>query len=251
MRESIITTKSLSKHFNNSISKQLVLKDLDLNIYNKEFTVIMGPSGAGKSTLMHIISGMDSPTSGEINFCGKEIVGLSEDSLAVLRRKNCGFVFQNIYLMDNMSIMDNILVSGLIAGSSRKNLVSKAKELFLKVKLGNDIYDKFPSQLSGGELQRAAIVRAIINNPKVVFADEPTGALNSAAGNAVLDVLTRINQNGQSIVMVTHDFNSAIRGSRILYLRDGVVFGECNLGAYNTDKSRREKLKEFLFEMGW
>ncbi|MFR1707264.1 MAG: ABC transporter ATP-binding protein [Clostridium sp.] len=232
--------------------QQHVLKNLDIEIYQGNFTVIMGSSGAGKSTLLYALSGMDKPTLGSIKFGENEISKLSNDKLAIFRRLNCGFVFQQMFLMDNMSILDNILVSGLLISSDRKAIAERAKELLTQVGLTEIIWSKFPSQLSGGEAQRAAIVRALINNPKVVFADEPTGALNSSAGQAALDVLTEVNRSGQSIIMVTHDLKSARRGNRILYMRDGAIQGVCDLGSYvSGDKERHNKLQGFLNEMGW
>lgn len=157
-----------------------------------------------------------------------------------------------MFLLDNMSILDNILVSGLLISSDRKTITAKAKELLTQVGLTENIWSKFPTQLSGGEAQRAAIVRALINQPKVVFADEPTGSLNSAAGRAALDVLTEVNNNGQNVIMVTHDLKSARRGNRILYMRDGVINGICDLGKYiSGDRERHDKLQAFLAEMGW
>lgn len=252
MSKVILKTKQLSKSFMSGTEKQQVLKDLNIDIYEGDFTVIMGPSGAGKSTLLYALSGMDRPTSGSIKYFDTEISGLNNDKLAVFRRDNCGFVFQQMFLLDNMSILDNILASGLLVSKDKKQIVSYAKELLTKVGLTETIWRKFPNQLSGGENQRAAIVRSLINKPRVVFADEPTGALNSASGKAVLDVLTDINNNGQSIIMVTHDLSSARRGNRILYIKDGVIGGECDLGKYvSGDKQRHEKLRNFLAEMGW
>lgn len=248
----IISTNKLCKTFSNGGMQQHVLKNLDIEIYQGDFTVIMGSSGAGKSTLLYALSGMDKPTLGSIKFGENEISKLSNDKLAIFRRLNCGFVFQQIFLMDNMSILDNILVSGLLISSDRKAIADRAKELLTQVGLTEIIWSKFPSQLSGGEAQRAAIVRALINNPKVVFADEPTGALNSSAGQAALDVLTEVNRSGQSIIMVTHDLKSARRGNRILYMRDGAIQGVCDLGSYvSGDKERHNKLQGFLNEMGW
>ncbi len=248
----IISTNKLCKTFSNGGMQQHVLKNLDIEIYQGDFTVIMGSSGAGKSTLLYALSGMDKPTLGSIKFGENEISKLSNDKLAIFRRLNCGFVFQQIFLMDNMSILDNILVSGLLISSDRKAIAERAKELLTQVGLTEIIWSKFPSQLSGGEAQRAAIVRALINNPKVVFADEPTGALNSSAGQAALDVLTEVNRSGQSIIMVTHDLKSARRGNRILYMRDGAIQGVCDLGSYvSGDKERHNKLQGFLNEMGW
>ncbi|WP_346877727.1 ABC transporter ATP-binding protein [Clostridium sp. UBA5712] len=248
----IISTNKLCKTFSNGGMQQHVLKNLDIEIYQGDFTVIMGSSGAGKSTLLYALSGMDKPTLGSIKFGENEISKLSNDKLAIFRRLNCGFVFQQMFLMDNMSILDNILVSGLLISSDRKVIAERAKELLTQVGLTEIIWSKFPSQLSGGEAQRAAIVRALINNPKVVFADEPTGALNSSAGQAALDVLTEVNRSGQSIIMVTHDLKSARRGNRILYMRDGAIQGVCDLGSYvSGDKERHNKLQGFLNEMGW
>ncbi len=252
MANVILKTNQLSKSFKSGTQEQQVLKNLDIEFYEGDFTVIMGSSGAGKSTLLYALSGMDRPTNGTIQFFDTEIADLNNDKLAVFRRKNCGFVFQQMFLLDNMSILDNILASGLLVRGDKKEIISNAKELLTKVGLTEMIWRKFPSQLSGGENQRAAIVRALINKPRVVFADEPTGALNSASGNAVLDVLSDINDDGQNIIMVTHDLRSARRGNRIIYIKDGVIGGECNLGKYvSGDKARHEKLQSFLLEMGW
>jgi putative ABC transport system ATP-binding protein len=252
LKTSIITTKKLCKTFSAGTFEQAVLKSLDIEIYAGDFTVIMGASGAGKSTLLYALSGMDTPTSGEIVFNGRVISNMSNDQLAVFRREHCGFVFQQNFLLDNMSIMDNVLACGLLMSNNKKRLIAQAKEIFLLLGLGENIWNKFPTQVSGGEAQRASIVRALINQPKVVFTDEPTGSLNSASGKDVLDVLTASNNAGQSIIMVTHDLNSARRGNRIIYLRDGVVCGECLLTPYmSDDKMRQGKLQPFLAEMGW
>ncbi|MFF2092215.1 ABC transporter ATP-binding protein [Paenibacillus sp. NPDC058174] len=252
MQKAILSTKKLCKTFSIGGNQQHVLKNLDVQITSGDFTVIMGSSGAGKSTLLYALSGMDKPTLGEIYFGDQEISKLSNDKLAVFRRNHCGFVFQQIYLMDNMSILDNIIASGLLVTRNHKAVIQRAKQLLLRLNLDETMWRKFPAQVSGGEAQRAAIVRALINNPEILFADEPTGALNSASGKAVLDTLTEVNEQGQSIVMVTHDLKSARRGNRIIYLRDGVVCGECQLGKYvSGDRERHEKLSSFLQEMGW
>lgn len=252
MQEIILKTDKLCKTFSNGGVQQHVLKNLDMEIYKGDFTVIMGSSGAGKSTLLYALSGMDKPTLGKIHFNGCEISNYSEDKIAVFRRKNCGFVFQQIYLLDNMSILDNVLVNGLLVYKNKVEVINKAKQLLSLVKLEENLWNKFPSQLSGGEAQRAGIVRALINDPEIIFADEPTGALNSSYSEAVLNILSELNEKGQSIVMVTHDLKSARRGNRIVYLRDGIICGECNLGKYiSHDKERHDKLDAFLKEMGW
>lgn len=252
MGEKILYTNKLCKTFSNGGVQQHILKNLDVEIYEGDFTVIMGSSGAGKSTLLYALSGMDKPTLGEIYFSGEEISRYSDDKLAIFRRKNCGFVFQQVYLLDKMSLMDNVLASGLLVNSDKKELLKRARELFEKVNIPELTQTKFSSQVSGGEAQRAGIVRALINKPKVVFADEPTGALNSNNSGAVLEVLSNFNKEGQSIVMVTHDIKSALRGNRIIYLKDGTVCGECELGQYQGEEfGRRAKLDAFLKEMGW
>lgn len=229
-----------------------ILKNLDVEIYDGDFTVIMGSSGAGKSTLMYALSGMDKATLGEVTFCGEKISEYSDDKLAKFRRKHCGFVFQQIYLLEQMSLFDNLMAGGLLVSNDKKAIAEKAKKLFEGVNISEDLQRKFPSQISGGEAQRAGIARALINSPNVVFADEPTGALNSANSEAVLNVLSQVNNDGQSVVMVTHDLKSARRGNRVIYLRDGIICGECQLGKYvSGDKQRHQNLKDFLTEMGW
>ena len=248
----IIKTNKLSKTFSNGGQQHHVLKNLDLEINQGDYTVIMGPSGAGKSTLMYALSGMDKPTLGSIQFSGEEISKFSNDQLATFRRKHCGFVFQQMFLLDNLSILDNVLAAGLLVSKDKQAIVARAKKLLTEVGLTEQIWNKFPTQLSGGEAQRASIVRALVNQPEVVFADEPTGALNSAAGQAALDVLTAVNENGQSVVMVTHDLRSARRGNRVLYIKDGTIQGECDLGQYvSGDRTRHAKLTSFLDGMGW
>lgn len=248
----ILSTNKLCKTFSSGGNQQHVLKNLDLTINEGDFTVIMGPSGAGKSTLLYALSGMDKPTLGDIYFDGREIGKLSNDQLAIFRRDNCGFVFQQMYMLNNMSVLDNIMVCGLLVGKKRKEVAKRAKTLLEQFNLDEATWYKFPAQVSGGEAQRAAIVRALINSPKIVFADEPTGALNSAYGEAVLDALSEVNHSGQSVIMVTHDLKSARRGNRILYLQDGVIRGECALGRYESGSGERHaRLNAFLSEMGW
>lgn len=249
----LMQTNKLCKTFSNGGVQQHVLKNLDLTLYKGDFTVIMGSSGSGKSTLLYAISGMDKPTLGEILFEGQDITGLSNDQLAVFRRKHCGFVFQQIHLLDTMSVLDNVLSSAYLVQKDRKAAVNRAKQLLTEVGLDASKWMKFPAQLSGGEAQRAGIVRALINTPTALFADEPTGALNSAAGASILGVLTEMNSRGQSIILVTHDLKTALRGNRILYLRDGVMVGEMQLSSYSgaDGPERQEQVRAFLADLGW
>lgn len=269
-KEIILTAKDLSKTFSNESVQQHVLKNLNLNIYKGDFTVVMGNSGSGKSTLLYALSGMDQPTLGTITYFvgenkekGIEISKFNNDKLALFRREHAGFVFQQNYLNDSMSALDNVMISGLLRTKDRKTLAEKAKGLLEKVEITERDYQKFPTQLSGGQQQRVAVVRGVINAPEILFADEPTGALNSQNTINVLDILSDLNAQGQSIVMVTHAIKAAERGSRIIYLADGVISSECDLGPYlgdykdeknpNQEKAieRHRKLKDFLQEQGW
>ncbi len=251
--KAILKTEKLCKTFSNQGLQQHVIKNLDLEIMEKDFTVIMGSSGSGKSTLLYALSGMDKPTMGKVFFNDEDISDYSNDKLAVFRRDHCGFVFQSIYLLENMNVLDNILTGALLVQKNTPKLVAKVKELLNKVGIDEALWKKYPNQLSGGECQRVGIVRAVINNPQILFADEPTGALNSSSGKDVLDVFTELHKNGQSIVMVTHDLKTALRGSRVIYLRDGGIVGEHRMPDYGTDDNskRRESLQNFLNEMGW
>ena len=278
-KKEILTVKDLSKTFSNESVQQHVLKNLNLSIYKGDFTVVMGNSGSGKSTLLYALSGMDRPTLGTITYnvkdklekkCrktnggeGVEISKFSNDCLALFRRNHCGFVFQQNYLNDSMSALDNIMVCGLLKTKDRKALAERSKELLERVEITSQDWGKFPTQLSGGQQQRVAVVRGVINQPEVLFADEPTGALNSQNTTNVLDILSDLNNQGQSIVMVTHTVKAAERGNRIIYLADGIISDECDLGPYMGDYKdeanpnrevaleRHRKLKNFLSEQGW
>ena len=268
-KEKILTAKDLSKTFSNGSLQQHVLKNLNLSIYKGDFTVIMGNSGSGKSTLLYALSGMDRPSIGTITYYTEadgsqtEISGFNNDQLALFRRNHVGFVFQQNYLNDSMSALDNVMVCGLLKNTDRKALAAKAKALLESVEIGENDYRKFPTQMSGGQQQRVAVVRGVINSPQVLFADEPTGALNSQNTENVLNILSNLNNEGQSIVMVTHTIKAAERGNRIIYLADGVISDETDLGPYAGDykdesnpnieqaKARHQKLKNFLQDMGW
>jgi len=249
----VIRTEKLCKSFSTGGTQIHVIRNLDLQIEKGAFSVIMGASGSGKSTLLYSISGMDKPTLGEVWFNEENIAKYTNDQLAVFRRENCGFVFQQIHLMDNMSVMDNVLTGAFLLSNDKKAIEKRTASLFERVELGEELWGKFPSQLSGGEAQRVGIVRALINNPTLLFADEPTGALNSSSSTKVLDIMSEVHASGQSVVMVTHDLKTAVRGGRIIYLRDGAVYGELELPPYIGDDAakRMEKVQKFLDGMGW
>ena len=252
MGEILLETENLSKTFSQGGLMQHVLRNINLTLYRGDFTVIMGASGAGKSTLLYALSGMDKPSLGTVWFGTEDLTALTTDQMAVFRRRHCGFVFQQIQLIPSMTTLDNVLCAGLLVSSNRDAVAGKARQLFADVALPDNIFSKFPAQISGGEAQRVGIVRALINDPEILFADEPTGALNSQTGTDVLNTLTQFNEKGQTIVMVTHDMRSARRGNRVLYLKDGGILGECALGPYqHADRRRHERLLRFLTEMGW
>ena len=249
----LISAKNLRKEFGTGETKQKIYENLSLDIYKGDFTVVMGASGAGKSTLMYSLSGMDRPTAGNITFLDREITKYNDDELAVFRRQNCGFVFQQIYLLEKMSLMDNVLTAGALVNNNKKQVISRAKELFELVNIPAITQKKFSSQVSGGEAQRAGIVRAVINHPAVVFADEPTGALNRTASNEVMEELVKLNKEGTTIMMVTHDAKVAAKCSRVLYIVDGNIKGEYISPDTMElqEKDRERMLNNWLLELGW
>lgn len=252
MKEELLRIENLIREFKLESGTQRILKNINTTIYKGDFTVIMGSSGSGKSTLLYAISGMDNVTDGHIYFNDIDLTTLSSDEMAMFRRQHCGFVFQQICLVDSMSVLENVLSAGLLKKTDKKQLIERAKKLLNSVDIEDHTFNKYPTQISGGRAQRVGIVRSLINSPEILFADEPTGALNSKTGKEVLDTFTAFNENGQSIIMVTHDLKSAIRGNRVLYLKDGVIEDECDLGFYKENDSEREKkLLDFLGKMGW
>lgn len=252
MREVLIKAEDLCKSFIIGKTGVNVLKNLNIEIYKEDFTVIMGSSGSGKSTLLYSLSTMDNPTSGKVNLLGRDISKVNEIEASKIRNKDISFIFQGINLLPDLTVYENITYAAFSSKSNKKEVQSRANEILKDLELYED-KDKYPAEISGGMQQRVAIARAIINKPEIIFGDEPTGALNSSMGSKVLDILTDINNKGQSIVMVTHDIKSALRANRILYIKDGRIDGELNLGKFtsNEDRDRKEKLKIFLEEKSW
>lgn len=229
MKNTILSAKGLCKSYAHDGGQSHILQHIDLDLYEGDFTVIMGASGSGKSTLLYSLSGMDRATSGQVIYGGQDIVTMKEKELSKLRQKDFGFIFQQMHLVSNLSLLENIAVSGYLNKDTATNDVkARTEELLEKMGIAH-IKTHLPSQVSGGEQQRCAIARAVVTNPRLLFADEPTGALNRKNTNEVLSLLTDLNQSGQSILMVTHDMKAALRASRILYLEDGKIIGELTL----------------------
>lgn len=254
--DNIIEARKLNKAYpigkNNS---QKILRDVNLNIRQGEFVAVMGPSGSGKSTLLYNVSGMDRMTTGSVKFCGKELAKMNEDELANLRLNMMGFIFQQSSLLKNLNIFDNIILPAFKAkADSRQNIYKRAIRLMEQTGI-LELRDNDITQASGGQLQRVAICRALINNPQIVFGDEPTGALNSKAAVEVMDILAEINHFNTTILLVTHDAKVAAKTERVLFMSDGVITGEKRLGKYlkgGTDlKSREQELSLWLARMGF
>lgn len=248
----VLEARGLCKTFVNGQVSTNVVRNLDLEIYENEFTVIMGSSGAGKSTLLYVVSGIDRATSGEVYLSEQRIDQLEEKAMTEIRRKDIGFIFQEPNLLEDFTVFENVAVTGYIGSKQRNEVNQRAKELLQRVDM-LDHQDKYPNQLSGGQKQRVAIARSLINQPSIIFADEPTGALNAGQGENVLKLLKEINQQGQSILMVTHDIKAAAIADRILFIQDGKIDGDLKLKQYMVEakEEREQQIFEFLMERGW
>jgi putative ABC transport system ATP-binding protein len=252
----ILETKGLNRTFvTGQGTPQTVLKDVHLQVSKGEFVAVMGPSGSGKSTLLYTISGMDRMTSGSVVFKGQDISGLSESELAELRLNQMGFIFQQMHLLKNLTIRDNIILSAYRAKIvSRRTINNRAAELMKKTGI-SALAERDITQVSGGQLQRAAICRSIINEPDILFGDEPTGALNSKAASEIMEILIDINQAGTTILLATHDAKVAAQAERVLYMLDGSIASEHRLGKFNRIngdlKEREEKLSAWLLKLGF
>ncbi len=222
MPESIIELKALTKTYQNDDVETLVLRGLDLTIHAGEFVALMGPSGSGKSTLMHILSFLDRPTNGSYMYRGRDVTALTADERAALRLSDIGFVFQAFHLLPKLNVLENVMLPLVYAGASVADRKQRATEALQNVGLGERL-DFLPNQLSGGQKQRVAIARALINNPSVIFADEPTGNLDSVSSEQVLGILSDLHRDGKTVVMVTHEPDAAAHAKRIIRMKDGVI----------------------------
>ncbi len=251
----VLEVKDLCKTYVVNKRQNNVLKNVNFAVEDGEMVAIMGPSGSGKSTLLYAVSGMDAATSGNVMFEGKDLTRLNNKDLATLRLDEMGFIFQQMYMMKNLTILDNIVLPAMESkksGESKKEKLERGEELMRKLGI-MEVADNDINEVSGGQLQRACICRSMINKPKVLFADEPTGALNRTASNEVMEELVRLNQEGTTIMMVTHDVKVAAKCSRVLYIVDGNIKGEyvSPEGTDVQEKDRERKLNNWLMELGW
>lgn len=236
-----------------------VLRNVNMKMEQGEMVAVMGASGSGKTTFLYTVSGMDGATAGKVDFFGKDLTSLSGKELSDVRLKEMGFVFQQMYMLKNLSIFDNIVLPAYEAAGrgnrdARSKINDRARALMHKLGIseiaGNDV-----TEVSGGQLQRACICRSVINNPRIIFADEPTGALNKQNSLEVMEELNRINQDeGTSIMLVTHDMKVAARCERVLYIEDGDIKDEITLGKWDAsqeNRNRERNLDSWLVKMGW
>ncbi|MED0666987.1 ABC transporter ATP-binding protein [Pseudobacillus badius] len=248
----IIIGDRITKSFGEREEQRNVLDELSIEINEGEFVAIMGPSGSGKSTLMFALSGMDEVNSGKVVFGDRDLSAMGENELSDIRRTKMGFVFQQPIMLKNLNIIDNIILP--MMRDNRKNVASisdKARALMKRVGIG-ELEEHDITQVSGGQLQRAGICRALINNPKIIFGDEPTGALNSKSAQEIMNIFSEINEEGTTVLLVTHDAKVAARTERVMFMRDGKIVSELKLSKYdgtNMD-TRIEKVTRKMIELG-
>lgn len=227
----LLEVKNLKKTYTTRLGGHLVqaLRNVNFSVEKGEYLAIMGESGSGKTTLLNIVASLDQPTSGEVLLEGKDLGKIRERDLADFRRDNLGFVFQDFNLLDTFSLKDNIFLPLVLSGMKYQEMAGRLEPLAEKLGI-SDILEKYPYEVSGGQKQRAAVARACITNPSLLLADEPTGALDSRAADQLLDLFSQINQEGQTILMVTHSAKAASRAGRVLFIKDGEVFHQLYRG---------------------
>lgn len=250
MSDYVIEAENIVKAFSTGDKVTRVLNGVSLKIKQGEFVVIMGPSGSGKSTLLFAISGIDTGDSGEVMFDGRSISGLSENEIADVRRTQMGFVFQQPTMLKNLNILDNVILPSLRDNkNSREVIVKKARSVMKKLGIAH-LEKREINQTSGGELQRTEICRALMNTPKVIFGDEPTGALNSKTSEEIMAAFEQINAEGTAVVLVTHDARVAVRAGRVIFMRDGNIVTEEHFASATPVDDRRLAVAETMQKLG-
>lgn len=242
--KTILEVQNLCKRFEDN----QVLNNINLKVEEGEFLAIMGQSGSGKSTLLYNISGMDRPESGNVLLCGKDISKLDDEKMSQVRLDQMGFVFQHSYLLKNLSVHDNIVLPGFRSGKmSREQVKQRADALMKKTGIAG-VANHDIKKVSGGQLQRAAICRALINEPDVLFGDEPTGALNSSATKEVMNIINAVNEEGTTVIIVSHDAKVAARSDRVIFLMDGNIHAELKLGKYEDNEEKKSYREKSLYQ---
>lgn len=242
----LLEVKNLKKIYTTRFGGNQVhaLTDVNFSVDEGEYVAIMGESGSGKTTLLNILAALDQPTSGQVMLQNKNIVTIREKELAAFRRQNLGFVFQDFNLLDTFSIQDNIFLPLVLSGKSYNEMNARLVPLAEKLRI-SEILTKFPYEVSGGQKQRTAVARALITNPKLILADEPTGALDSRASDDLLRIFSQINQEGQTILMVTHSTKAASHAGRVLFIKDGTIFHQLYKGSLSNE-AMYQKISETL-----
>ncbi|MEY2195349.1 ABC transporter ATP-binding protein [Neobacillus sp. BF23-41] len=252
----ILEARSMNKKVELGKDNELhILKDVNLEIVEGEFVSVMGPSGSGKTTLLYNVSGMDRITSGSVKFKGYEIGRLKEEELAKIRLNNMGFIFQDINLLKNLSLIDNVVFPALVSIDVDKNAVNQKAKRLLEMTGIEKLADHNITQASGGQLQRVGICRALINDPDIIFGDEPTGALDSKSTEEIMSILAEINKKGTTVMLVTHDVKVAVKTERILFMVDGNIVAQKKMRKYDAQqddiKEREESIMKWLVENGF
>lgn len=220
-------------------NKVQALQDVNFSVEKGEYVAIMGESGSGKTTLLNILASLDKPTQGQVILNGQDVTKIKQKDLCAFRRENLGFVFQDFNLLDSLSLKDNIFLPLVLSGVSHRDLEKKVKPLAKKLGI-EELLEKYPYEVSGGQKQRTAVARALITNPQLILADEPTGALDSKASDKLLELFSKVNAEGQTILMVTHSIQAASKANRVLFIKDGVVFNQIYRGEMGDDEMYRK-----------
>lgn len=252
--EHLIETQRLSLHINSlKGKKQTILKNIHLTIKRGEFVTIMGPSGCGKTSLLYQLSGIEKASTGEIKYKGRSLSEMTDKQLTALRLTEMGFVFQHSHLLKNLNLFDNIITAAYLAKKKpRKELNERAQYLMEKLDIDH-LANRYLTEVSGGQLQRAAICRALMNEPDILFADEPTGALNSSTTKEVMNIFSRVHAEGTTLLLVTHDPKVALRSEKIMFMNDGEIADSLHLGKFDaaSAEKREAQLNQWLQGLGF